>query len=117
MTPRLVAASTSTLSTPTPARATTFRFFAAARTSAVTFVSERIMSAWYEGICDMRSEGERPFGWSMSKCGERRARPSGETFSGMRILGRVEAVEEGMMLVNESTIADVAEVIVAGLVV
>ena len=58
----------------------------------------------------MRSECESPFGWSMSKYGERSARPSGETFSGIRILGRVD---EGMMLVVESMIADVVEVIVA----
>ena len=45
MTPRSVAASTSTLSTPTPARPTTFRRGAAARTSAVIWVSERTMIA------------------------------------------------------------------------
>ena len=39
--PRLVAASTSTLSTPTPARPTTFNLVARAITSDVTFVAER----------------------------------------------------------------------------
>ena len=43
--PRRVAASTSTLSTPTPARPTTFRFVARSMTSAVTFVAERTISA------------------------------------------------------------------------
>ena len=45
MMPRLVAASTSTLSTPTPARPTTLRFAAASMTSAVTLVAERMISA------------------------------------------------------------------------
>ena len=39
--PRLVAASTSTLSTPTPARPMTFKLVARAIRSAVTFVAER----------------------------------------------------------------------------
>ena len=41
ITPRSVAAATSTLSTPTPARPTTLSFGAAASTAAVTLVSER----------------------------------------------------------------------------
>ena len=40
--PRRVAASTSTLSTPTPARPITFRFVPAAIRSAVSFVAERM---------------------------------------------------------------------------
>ena len=40
--PRRVAASTSTLSTPTPARPITFRFVATAISSAVSFVAERM---------------------------------------------------------------------------
>lgn len=43
-TPFLVAASTSTLSTPVPALPTTFSFSAASSTSAVTLVAERTMS-------------------------------------------------------------------------
>jgi hypothetical protein len=85
-----VAAETSTLSTPTPARATTLRDEAAERTEAVTFVSERIMRAEKVGIMARSSEAERFLGWWISKWGERRARPSGETFSGIRILGRLE---------------------------
>ena len=50
MTPRLVASSTSTLSTPTPARPTTCSFSPAAITSAVTLVAERMMSPWYSGM-------------------------------------------------------------------
>jgi hypothetical protein len=45
ITPRRVAASTSTLSTPIPARATTLSRGAASRTSEVTFVALRITSA------------------------------------------------------------------------
>ena len=45
MTPRRVAASTSTLSSPMPARATTLRLLAASRTSAVTCVALRMMRA------------------------------------------------------------------------
>lgn len=43
-TPFLVAASTSTLSTPVPALPTTFSLSAASSTSAVTLVAERTMS-------------------------------------------------------------------------
>ncbi len=43
--PRRVAALTSTLSTPTPARPITFKFFPASTTSAVTLVPERMTSA------------------------------------------------------------------------
>ena len=44
MTPRAVAAATSTLSTPMPARPTTLSRGARAKMSAVTFVAERIAS-------------------------------------------------------------------------
>ena len=43
--PRRVAASTSTLSTPTPARPITLRFAAASIRSAVSFVAERMTIA------------------------------------------------------------------------
>ena len=46
MTPRRVAASTSTLSSPMPARPTTTRSVPASRTSAVTWVAERTIRAW-----------------------------------------------------------------------
>ena len=46
ITPRRVAASTSTLSRPMPARPTTIRSVPASSTSAVTCVAERMMSAW-----------------------------------------------------------------------
>ena len=46
MIPRLVAAGTSTLSTPIPARPTTRRLVAFASRSAVTWVAERISRPW-----------------------------------------------------------------------
>lgn len=54
-----------------------------------------------------RSIAERFFGWWISKCGARRARPSGETFSGMRIFGRggVEGEEEGEEGIAEGAIS------------
>ena len=45
ITPRRVASSTSTLSSPMPARATTLRLVAAASTSAVTWVALRMINA------------------------------------------------------------------------
>src|SRR6266508_3930702 len=55
ITPRRVAASTSTLSRPIPALAMTFRFSAASITSAVTLVCDRTMSASYGAISRARS--------------------------------------------------------------
>ena len=46
ITPRSVAAATSTLSSPIPARPTTTRSVAASSTSAVTCVADRMMSPW-----------------------------------------------------------------------
>ncbi len=46
MTPRRVAAATSTLSRPMPARPTTTRSGAASSTAAVTWVAERMIRAW-----------------------------------------------------------------------
>ena len=48
--PRRVAASTSTLSTPTPARPTTFMRSARSSSSAVSFVAERITIPSYSPI-------------------------------------------------------------------
>ena len=49
ITPRSVAAATSTLSRPMPARPTTTRSVPAASTSAVTVVAERMIRAWAPG--------------------------------------------------------------------
>ena len=48
--PRRVAASTSTLSTPTPARPIIFRLVASSISSAVSFVAERITIASYRSM-------------------------------------------------------------------
>ena len=60
ITPRSVAASTSTLSTPTPARPTTLRRCAAAITSAVTLVSERTAIACTSRTSSSSFAGEEP---------------------------------------------------------
>ena len=59
MTPRRVAASTSTLSSPMPARPTTTRSAPAASTSAVTWVAERMMRASAPLTASSRSSGDR----------------------------------------------------------
>jgi hypothetical protein len=60
ITPRSVAASTSTLSTPTPARPTTLSKGAAANTSAVIFVSERTAIACTSFTSSNTLAGEEP---------------------------------------------------------
>ncbi len=60
MTPRSVAASTSTLSSPTPARPTTASAVPAASTSVVTCVAERMMSACAPATAPSSCSGLRP---------------------------------------------------------
>ena len=60
MTPRSVAASTSTLSTPTPARPTTLSCGAAAKTAASIFVSERTAMAATSLTSSSTRAGEEP---------------------------------------------------------
>ena len=55
-----VAASTSTLSRPMPARPTTTRSVPASSTSAVTWVEERMMRAWAPGIASQQLLGVQP---------------------------------------------------------
>ena len=59
-TPRLVAAAMSTLSTPIPARPTTFKLSAAARTASVTLVAERIANPSYAPMMACNSSADRP---------------------------------------------------------
>ena len=59
MTPRSVAAATSTLSSPMPARPTTTRSVPAASTSAVTVVAERMTRAWAPTTAATSSSGDR----------------------------------------------------------
>ena len=60
ITPRSVAAATSTLSRPMPARPTTTRSVPAASTSAVTVVAERMTRAWAPTTADSSSSGDSP---------------------------------------------------------
>ena len=60
ITPRRVAAATSTLSSPIPARPTTTRSVPASRTSAVTWVSERMMRAAAPFTATASSAGRQP---------------------------------------------------------
>jgi hypothetical protein len=60
MTPRSVAAATSTLSRPTPARPTTWSEVPASSTSAVTWVDERMMRAWAPTMAPSSSSGLSP---------------------------------------------------------
>ncbi len=78
--PRFVAAGTSTLSKPEPARPMTFRFFAAAITSLVTLVPLRIIKPSYWPISSMSCAGvsfvlisteSPPFSKMVTPCAER----------------------------------------------
>ena len=86
ITPRRVAASTSTLSTPMPARATTFRRGAASRTSAVTRVALRITRASNGAIAPARSPCARSSRTSTRNRSRRSSRPASESFSVTRTL-------------------------------
>lgn len=88
ITPSWVAALTSTLSTPTPALATTLSFLAAFRSVSVTLVSERMRRASYSPIIAMSSSADRPFFSSTLSVVFNSARPSGDSFSGTRTRGR-----------------------------
>src|SRR6516165_5760015 len=87
-TPRSVAASTSTLSMPTPARPTTRRLGAASITLRVTLVSERTTSATASLTTGSNSASDNRFGnTTTSNSGRccRSAMPFGETGSQTRI--------------------------------
>src|SRR3990172_4590900 len=86
ITPRRVAASTSTLSRPIPARATTLRFSAASMTSAVTCVCERTTSASYGAIAPARPSVASSVWTSTWKSLRRRSSPASESFSVTRTL-------------------------------
>ena len=96
ITPRSVAAATSTLSSPMPARPTTTRSVPAASTSAVTVVAERMTRAWAPTMADTSSSGDRPSCTSTSwPASAIRSRPGWANFSvtstlPMVFLSRVE---------------------------
>ena len=86
MMPRLVAASASTLSSPTPARPITLSRSALAMTSAVTFVALRTTRPSYWPMTCARSWGERPVLTSTDNPGSAlsSAIPSSESGSAIR---------------------------------
>ena len=88
--PLRVAAGTSMLSTPTPARPTTRRRFPASSTDAVTFVSLRTTSASKSGIRWIRSASASLLTTVTSPARRRRSRPSSASGSATRIRGTVD---------------------------
>src|SRR5712691_367939 len=87
ITPRRVAAATSTLSSPMPARPTTTRSAPASSTSAVTWVAERMMRPCAPATACRSSSADRPRRSSTSWPASRRwARPRGASCSVTRIL-------------------------------
>src|SRR6476646_7085396 len=89
ITPACVAALMSTLSRPTPARAMTLRFFAAAMASASTCVAERIRIASTSAIAESSWERSAPSVWRISKSGPRASTVAGESSSARSTTGLV----------------------------
>jgi hypothetical protein len=87
-TPRAVADRTSTLSTPIPARPTTFRLVAASSSSRVTLVADRMASPSYSPMIARRSAGDRPGFRSTSTPRDRKiSTANGDRLSLIRTLG------------------------------
>ena len=99
--PRLVAAATSTLSTPTPARPMAFRRVARSMTSAVSFVAERMRMPSYSS---MRSRWSPS---STSKCSRSSATPEAPIFSATRtrITAAIRSTTQSMQAVSACTSA------------
>lgn len=93
MTPALVAASTSTLSRPTPARATTRSFGAAAMASASTCVAERTIRASTPARAGSSWERSAPSVWRTSKSAPSTARPASDSSSATRTTGLFTGVD------------------------
>src|SRR3984893_2865149 len=89
ITPRRVATSTSTLSTPTPARPTAFSRLAASITFAVIFVCERTTTAEYSPAISNSSFSFSPVLTSTSSCPplSSNSTPFGEIESATKTLG------------------------------
>src|SRR4051812_2378947 len=87
ITPALVAAATSTLSRPTPARATTRSFPAAATASASTLVALRIRMASTSVIADSSSARSAPLQCRISKSGPSASTVAGDSSSAMSTTG------------------------------
>src|SRR5215813_689373 len=87
ITPALVAASTSTLSRPTPARATTRRFGAWASASASIFVALRTITASTSASAGSSADRSAPSTWRTSKSGSSSATAAGDSSSVTRTMG------------------------------
>ena len=92
ITPAVVAALMSTLSSPTPARATTFSSGAAAMASASIFVAERMSTACASASASSSAGRSVPSTWRMSKSGPRASIVAGESSSAMSTTGFVTRV-------------------------
>ena len=88
ITPAWVAALTSTLSRPTPARATTWSLVAAASASASTLVAERTRIASASAIAGSSAERSDPSTYRISKSGPRASTVAGLSSSAMSTTGR-----------------------------
>src|SRR4051794_9258516 len=89
MTPCWVAALTSTLSRPTPARATTLSFLAACSASTSTWVADRTRIASASAIAASSSARSAPLQWRISKSGPSASRVAGLSSSAMSTTGFV----------------------------
>ncbi len=89
ITPRVVAVTTSTLSSPIPARATTFSERAAASTSASTLVALRTIRASASGIAPSRAARSVPSRWRTSNSPDSSSSPAGDSSSATRTTGTV----------------------------
>ena len=89
ITPAWVAALTSTLSRPTPARATTLRLRAAASASASTLVADRTRIASTPAIAESSSSRSEPSQCRISKSGPSASTVAGLSSSAMSTTGRV----------------------------
>src|ERR671919_1666545 len=97
ITPRRVAASTSTLSRPMPALAITFRFEPASMTLASTFVWDRTTSASKEGIASASPPEARSVRTSTWCSSRRRSRPRSASGSVTRTRIGSAAAGEGLL--------------------
>ena len=95
MTPAWVAAGTSTLSRPTPARAMTLRFLAAAMASESILVAERMSTASTSARAGRSWDRSDPSIWRISKSGPRASMVAGLSSSAIRTIGLLTAVLRG----------------------
>ena len=104
MTPALVAAFTSTLSSPTPARATTFRFGAAAMASASILVALRMMTASALASAGSRAARSAPSTSRISKSPLSRSMPAGESSSVIRTMGLLMCGQSSDVMAGSSAL-------------